>query len=135
MRKCGNNCPSCPYIKEGRKICINGTQWTINKSLNCNSYNVVYSIFCKKENCGKVYIGETKRMLKYRLADHRGYITNQVTTQATGAHFNLPGHSLADLEVTIIEQTTKKNTEYRKEREHYFIRKFNTFYKGINRQK
>ena len=25
--------------------------------------------------------------------------------------------------------------QYRKERDHYFIRKFNTFYEGLNRQK
>ena len=53
-------------------------------------------------------------MLKYRLADHRGYVTNGVTSQATGEHFNLPGHSLADLTVTILEQTKRKNSEYRK---------------------
>ena len=74
-------------------------------------------------------------MLKYRLAEHRGYVTNGVTSQATGEHFNMPGHSLADLSVTIIEQTFRKNSEYRKERESYFIRRFDTFYNGINKQK
>ena len=34
---------------------------------------------------------------KFCLADHRGYINNQDETQATGKHFNSPGHSLADL--------------------------------------
>ena len=76
-----------------------------------------------------VYIGETKRMLKYRY--HCGYINNGVVSQATGAHSNVPGHSWAK----IIEQTKKNNSEYRKEREHYYIRKFNTFYRGINKQK
>ena len=70
-------------------------------------------------------------MLRFRLADHRGYITNGDVTQATGAHFNMPGHSLADFSATIIEQSKKKNCEYRKEREQYFIRKFDTFHKGI----
>ena len=119
--------------KEGisRKLKINGAEWNINKQLNCNSYNVVYA----KEKCKQVYIGETKRMLRFRLADHRGYITNGDVTQATGAHFNMPGHSLADFSATIIEQSKKKNSEYRKEREQYFIRKFYTFHKGINRQR
>ena len=74
-------------------------------------------------------------MLKFRLADHRGYVSNGDISKSTGAHFNLPGHSLADLRVTVIEQTRGKNTEYRKEREHYAIRKFDTFYHGMNRQK
>ena len=30
------------------------------------------------------YIGESKRQLKDRLADHRGYIVNQDITKATG---------------------------------------------------
>ena len=119
MKKCGSNCLSYPFIKEGKTLKINGSDWNINKQLNYNSYNVVYAIICLKENCRKVYIGETKRMLKYRLAYHRGYITNGVISQARGAHFNLPGHSLADFLATIIEQTKKNNSEYRKEREHY----------------
>ena len=62
-----------------------GAEWNINKHLNCNSYNVIYAIFVLKEKCKQVYIGETKRMLRFRLADHCGYITNGDVTQATGA--------------------------------------------------
>ena len=49
--------------------------------------------------------------------------------------FNMPGHALADLRVAVIEQTRGKSSAYRKEREHYYIRKFDTFYHGLNRQK
>ena len=58
---------------------------------------------CKK-NCKQVYIGETKRILKFCLADHRGYVLNNNKATATGLHFNLPGHSLEDLSITVIEQ-------------------------------
>ena len=98
------------------------------------SFNIVYALKCKKENCGKTYIGETKRYLKSRLDDHRGYIVNSLTSKATGEHFTQPGHSLADLQVTVLEQVKKNNTLYRKEREEYFIRKFNTFHNGINKK-
>jgi hypothetical protein len=135
MSKCGDQCTACPYVKEGKKIRINGQTWNINRQVNCKSYNLVYAIYCIKGNCRQVYIGETKRMLKSRVADHRGYVANKVTSQATGEHFNLPGHSLADLRVSVIEQTARKGSEYRKEREHYHIRKFNTFHNGINKQK
>ena len=135
MKKCGTNCSACPYIKEGRDFHINGTKCKITKQLNCKSYNLVYGIFCKKENCKNVYLGETNRMLKQRLADHRGYVTNNVTSTPTGEHFNLPGHSLTNLYITVIKQTARKKTEYRKERESYLIRKFDTFYNGLNRQK
>ena len=38
-------------------------------------------------------------------------ITNGDITQATGAHFSMSGHSLADFLSTIIEQPKKKNSE------------------------
>ena len=68
-------------------------------------------------------------MLKFRLAGHRGYITNKVTSKATGAQFNLPGHSLANMKISVIEQPKQRNSSYRKEREKYFINKFNTYYR------
>ena len=80
------------------------------------------------------YVGETKRILKYRFAEHRGYVNNRDESQATGEHFNLPGHSVSDMTVTILEKVKSDDDMYRKEREKYFIRKFNTFYKGLNKQ-
>ena len=47
----------------------------------------------------------------------------QKLNQATGHHFNLPGHSLADLKVIALEKYTVI-LFYRKERESYLIRKF-----------
>ena len=135
MTKCNiQDCTACPFIKEGKEVKINGVSWRINKQLNCKTYNIVYAIICKKDNCKEVYIGETKHMLKFRLAQHRGYVQNKDNSKATGQHFNMPGHSLADLMVTIIEQVKKSDTLYRKEREEYHIRSFNTLHKGINRK-
>ena len=90
---------------------------------------------CTKDNCKKRYIGQTGRFLRFRIADHKGYITNQVTSKATGAHWNQPGHSLADMKFTVLEQVKYNDEAYRKERETFFINKFNTFYQGINKEK
>ena len=68
------------------------------------------------------------------LAEHRGYVTNQILSTPTGEHFNLPGHSLADLTMVILEKVRSQDELYRKEREKYFIRKFNTYYGGLNKQ-
>ena len=76
----------------------------------------------------------TIRNLQQHLAEHKGYIDNQVTNRATGAHRNLPGHSLAHLKVIILEQSKYKDEEYIREREKYFIRKFDTFNRGINKE-
>ena len=114
---------------------MNNSEWKLNKQLDCNSYNLVYAISCNKDTFKMVYIGETKRMLHSRVAYHRGYVSNMETDKATGAHFNMPGHSLADLRVSAIEHTKGRGSEYRKEREHYFIRRFDTFHRGLNKQK
>ena len=90
---------------------------------------------CDKDNCRKRYIGETGRQFRFRLADHRGYISNKIESQPIGAHFNLPGHSLANMKATILEQVKFNNEEYRKEREKYFIRKLDTYNRGLNKQK
>lgn len=136
MTKCNKtHCTACPYIKSGRKVKINEKlTWNINKKVNCESFNVIYLLECEKSRCRMRYIGTTSRLFKFRLAEHRGYITNKVTSKATGFHFNLPGHSLANMKATVIEQVNTKDEEYRKEREKYFIRKFNTFYQGMNRE-
>ena len=73
-------------------------------------------------------------MLRFRVADHRGCISSGDTEKATGYHFNLPGHSLADLRVTAIKHTKGRSHAYRKEREHYLIRRCDTFYNGMNKQ-
>ena len=89
---------------------------------------------CQKEPCKKRYGGETQRSLKYRLAEHRGYVSNQHLDKATGAYFNTAGHSLSDLKIIIIEQVSKKDNEYRKQREKYFIRNFNTLNIALNKK-
>ena len=137
MTKCNKPyCRTCPFIKEGKKIKINQKEnWNINKAVNCNSNNIVYLIECTKENCtNNRYVGETKRNLRHRFGEHRGYVTNNHTEQATGAHYNLPGHSVENMKITILEKVKSMSDSYRKERELYFINKLNTYYQGLNRQ-
>ena len=136
MAKCTFNCSACPYVIQGRNVKINKrSTWTINRRLNCNTFNAIYMIECEKEKCKLRYIGESKRSIKYRFADHRGYVVNKHVDKATGAHFNLPGHSLSHMKFTILEQVKINNDNYRKERERYFIQKFDTYNQGLNRQR
>ena len=79
------------------------------------------------------YIGETERKLKDRICEHIGY-KNDKFDKATGHHFNLPGHSLSDMKVTVLENVHKRDPEYRKEKESYLIRIFNTFHQGLNKK-
>ena len=90
-----------------------------------------YAISCSK--CGAQYIGETEKTLQKRFSQHLGYVRNDHQNKATGQHFNLPGHSLDNTRVSVIETINNKSEFYRKNREKYFIEKFNTRYKGLNR--
>ena len=123
----------CPFIKEVKQVKGEKFNWKINQQITCESYNLVYMISCQKENCLQNYIGESERTLKDRISEHIGYIRNRKYNQATGHHFNLPGHSLDDMKVIALEQVRSRDPLYRKERESYLIRKFNTYYKGMNR--
>ena len=123
MSRCGKSCTACPYIIQGSEVKIDDTSvWHIDRQMSCETFNSIYLLQCKKDNCRQRYIGTSGRQLKYRLSDHRGYISNQVVSKATGAHFNLPGHSLANLKATVIEQVLNSEEDYRKEREHFLLK-------------
>ena len=136
MKKCNKvYCNGCPFIKERKNFKVGPNKvWNINKQTTCNSHNIVYMIECDKEHCNQKYIGETKRTLRSRLAEHRGYVKNGHIDQATGAHFNMPGHNVTNLKIPVIEQVKFNSDLYRKEREEFFIRKFNTLNEGMNRK-
>ena len=120
MRKCGKQCTACPFIRECKEVkSKENFKWKINNYVTCDTYNIIYLIQCNKESCMLQYIGESGRSLKLRLADHRGYINNEHMNQPTGAHFNLPGHSISNMNISIIEKVKMKDSAYRKEREKY----------------
>ena len=54
---------------------------------------------------------------------------------ATGAHFNLPGHSVADVKVTGIERVLPKNNDnIRKIRESFLINRYESATFGLNKK-
>ena len=120
--------------KKGKFVSLNRGTWKIYTEANCETKNIVYLIECDKENCKERYIGESSRSIKERIKEHSSYIKSIFPTQATGLHFNLPGHSLGNMKMNILEKVAKNDDMYRQERERHLIRKFNTFYHGINRQ-
>ena len=122
-----------PSVKQGKMVKATGTNYKmdIKDQVNCQTENIVYCIECQK--CSVQYIGETQRSLQDRIAEHRGYIMNQHRTKATGEHFNLPGHQLSDMRVTVLEKI-RNNTLFRKQREQMWIQNFNTKYRGLNKK-
>ena len=82
----------------------------------------------------KKYFGITQQEFRERKLQHIGYVRNKQINKATGEHFNLPGHSMHNMKFTILEQVMSSDPLYGREREKLLIRKFNTFYKGINKE-
>ena len=134
MFKCNlSNCRACPFINE-TKVVKKGRKntWQLNKKFTCHSTNIIYLIECKKDRCKQKYVGHTKRKLKARLAEHRGYVINNHQKRVTGVHFNSPGHSVSDLTITALEHVELNEIEVLVERERFFINKFNTIDEGLN---
>ena len=138
MKKCGK-CLACSYVIECKTIigkAYNGKKftWSIGRSVSCGTSNVVYMVECDKENCKKRYIGVTNQEIRVRIYQHIGYVRNKLLNKATGEHFNVPGHSTQNIRFTIIEQVKSLDPLYPREREKLLIRKFNTYYNGINKE-
>ena len=108
MRKWLKECPLCPYIKEGPSVKGANFTWKLNGEYSCQTENIIYMIECNKEKCQQRYIGETDRGLIDIISEHIGYIRTKKLGKATGYHFNLPGHSVANMTVTVLEKVKKK---------------------------
>jgi len=138
MRRCNNNnCNCCPFVLETDKVTSAASKFSVKllEPVNCETKNVVYCLSCTKPACkGIQYIGETHRKFQKRFSEHVGYVKNNILTQPTGAHFNLPGHSIADMKGTIIEKCKRKSDAHRKQRESHFINEFDTFRYGLNKR-
>ena len=71
--------PILPYIRQARVVTYHpkslrffshgtGTSYTINRSLDCNSRNIVYLISCKV--CGFQYVGSTTTKFRLSFNNH-----------------------------------------------------------------
>ena len=131
MKRC-LKCAICPFVREGKTVNSTANNCTIeiNSSVDCSSRNISYMLGSKK--CPNKYIGESERSVKERYLEHKGYVTNKICTKATGLHFNEKGHSVIDMEITILEKVFNCNPQFRKQREKMWINKFRTRYKVLN---
>ena len=105
IKKCTNVfCVTCPYVVPGNtvKCSITNKEVVVNAPATCKTSNIIYCITCK--SCGQKYVGESSKEIGFRFSQHRSDVNTYQTkidngkrTEATGEHFNLPGHSLSDM--------------------------------------
>ena len=136
MFRCKKNCKICPYVKTCKAIKATHSDMVVHlhKHHDCQSRNIVYLIQCKKCKWAQ-YIGETQETLETRISQHLGYISRNEQDKPAGKHFNLKGHSAADMEVMVLEKIHQSDAYYRKEREHHHIQSFDLVRKGLNGKK
>ena len=130
MRRC-NRDVYCNYTMVGDHVKATASSYQHQITTKVTTSNIIYLITCMK--CLMQYVGETKRRLKDRLAEHQGYVRNQDLTKATGQHFNTRGHSIYDMHITILEHVRNADEVFRKIREKMYINLFNTKEKGMNK--
>ena len=132
MKRCGK-CVNCPYVQTGRTVTATHTNFSvdINAPVDCNTCNVIYCITCIHPKCRLQYLGKTDGTLKKRFGGHRTDVEKKKDC-SIGRHFNLPGHSVSDMRVCIVEKVHNKNGFFLREREKFYIQKFKTRLKGLN---
>ena len=135
MTKCNKPCSICPYIKTQTKVksSTNNVTVELSKHHTCNDHNIVYIIQCTK--CQQQYIGETEHTLRERFLQHRGYVRRKENDRSTGHHFNLPGHNMSHMTISVLERINSSDPQIRETRESYWIEQFELLTKGINRKR
>jgi len=141
MKRCNQQgCNTCPLVREAKTVysSTNNYNVEIKEPVTCETQNVVYIITCNRKECKYIqYIGETSKKLKQRFNQHLAYVRSTNENQkptATGEHFNLPGHSIDNMKVSILEKVSQDSITYRKIRESFYINKFETKHQGLNRK-
>ena len=80
------------------------------------------------------YIGRTKRKFKKRLYEHLNYVNVKNFEEPSAEHFCKPGHKVHNLLAIGIEQVRSHDPFIMKAREHWIIKKFDSFKNGLNQE-
>ena len=81
--------------------------------------NIVYLIECTK--CRVQYVGESETALHIHMNGHRSDIKHCRLEKPVAKHFNLPGHSIDELTILVIEKIYRDNASFRRLKESLWI--------------
>jgi hypothetical protein len=120
------NCPLCPKapLQGHIKSHVTKESYRTTNNVSCETLNVIYCLTCKQ--CGKQYVGETKRSFRIRVSEHQGDVRNQRNQKPVARHYNSKHHSLKCMSACILEVLTRdpslsSTTSIRREREEYWL--------------
>ena len=100
---------------------ITGRKYHIRSNITCKTKK---SVSCK--TCCQQYVRETENALHVRMNEHRSDIRTRKTEKPVAAHFCQPDHTVEDLQVRGIEKIHRSSTQWRRERESFWIFTFRT---------
>ena len=129
-------CQQCPLVNTEHKLCINNTNISIPRSLNCKTRNVIYLWKCKLCRLKDCYFGRTTQKCHLRTNGHRGCFSEEKWEDSALAMHAREAHNadftLENFQISIV----KKVSPQRIRREEFkFIEKFRTIQLGLNRYK
>ena len=113
------------YLK-GTKCNFNSTVHSNHKVLNAQDHTTNE----KATN----YIGRTTRKFKKRLYEHINYVAVKNLEEPSAEHFCKPGHRAHNLLAVGIEQVRSMDPFILKAREHWLIKKFDSYRNGLNQE-
>ena len=125
-------CQICRHINTGDRVTIPNIKFPLKPpNLNCDSCNVVYLFHCNLCKHG-LYVGETGTSFRLRFINHKKSIRDNAIGFPVAEHFNLPGHALDNLKVTLIASDFVC-TENRKRTELIWIMRLQSHLTGLNK--
>ena len=80
------------------------------------------------------YIGRTSRKVKRRIYEHTNYVNVKNFEEPSAQHFCKPGHKVHHLMAVGIEHVRNLDPFILKAREHWLIKKFDSFRNGLNQE-
>ena len=133
------SCATTQTIQHTHKSTATGEIFPITSPITCTDDFLIYNIYCRKctqEHPGDQdhYTGKTKDSMASRASAHRSD-TRTGKNKAVPEHFNGPGHSMSDMVFLPIEKVLNRDETLLASREEFWIRKKQSYEKGINRQK
>ena len=103
---CGEiGCKICEYSLKLKYIYNKDFFLPVSSFSSCSSISFIYFIFCTK--CHAYYIGESKRSVKKRIAEHlyniKKFKAYKKNYTSVSAHFNLKGHSCDNFKFFVLD--------------------------------
>ncbi|XP_062918402.1 uncharacterized protein LOC134353856 [Mobula hypostoma] len=92
-----NKCYTCPYTSSLTTIQGPKQSFQVRQHFTCESAGVIYCVRCSR--CGLLYIGETRRRLGDRFAEHLCSVCQRKQDLPVATHFNSTSHSHSDMSI------------------------------------